>query len=393
MRFIPGPDLPTGGKIIGLDGIRDAYETGRGSFRMRATARVETVGRRKGIVVTEMPYAVGLEKVVERIKMLVQGKKLQGISDVKDLTDMANGTRLVIEVKNGFVPEAILEQLYKLTPMEESFGINNVCLVDGQPRTLGLKELLEVFLQHRYDVVRRRSQFRRDKKAERLHLVDGLLIALVDIDEVIQVIRTSDDAATARERLMSVFDLSVEQTNYILDMQLRRLTRLSRIELEKEQETLRREIEELEAILADEALLRKVVSDELAEVAKTYGTPRRTVLLESAGHHRHAGRGAARGRRRPVLRVPVRQRAARPDVERRAGRRGRRPRQPRRGGLRGAHHGPRRGRPGHQPRPAAQAVGARPARAAGLGQRPEPPGRLPGQRAGLAGARRAGARR
>ncbi|MDX6371258.1 MAG: gyrase subunit, partial [Nocardioidaceae bacterium] len=283
MRFVPGPDLPTGGKIIGLEGIRDAYETGRGSFRMRATARVETVGRRKGIVVTQMPYAVGLEKVVERIKMLVQGKKLQGISDVKDLTDMANGTRLVIEVKNGFVPEAILEQLYKLTPMEESFGINNVCLVDGQPRTLGLKELLEVFLEHRYDVVRRRSTYRRDKKAERLHLVDGLLIALLDIDEVIQVIRTSDDAATARERLMSVFDLSVEQTNNILDMQLRRLTRLSRIELEKEQETLRREIEELEAILADEARLRKVVSDELAEVAKTFGTPRRTVLLESAG--------------------------------------------------------------------------------------------------------------
>ena len=284
MRFIPGPDLPTGGKIIGLEGIRDAYETGRGSFRMRATARIETVGRRRGIVVTQMPYAVGLEKVVERIKMLVQGKKLQGISDVKDLTDMANGMRLVIEVKNGFVPEAILEQLYKLTPMEESFGINNVCLVDGQPRTLGLKELLEVFLLHRYDVVRRRSTFRRDKKAERLHLVDGLLIALLDIDEVIQVIRTSDDAATARERLMSVFDLTVEQTNNILDMQLRRLTRLSRIELEKEQETLRREIEELEAILGDEALLKKVVSDELAEVAKTYGTPRRTVLLESAGN-------------------------------------------------------------------------------------------------------------
>ena len=282
MRFVPGPDLPTGGKIIGLDGIRDAYETGRGSFRMRATARVETVGRRKGIVVTEMPYAVGLEKVVERIKVLVQGKKLQGISDVKDLTDMANGMRLVIEVKNGFVPEAILEQLYKLTPMEESFGINNVCLVDGQPRTLGLKELLEVFLKHRYDVVRRRSQFRRDKKADRLHLVDGLLIALLNIDEVIQVIRTSDDRAAARERLISVFDLSDSQADYILDMQLGRLTRFSRIDLEKEQETLRREIEELDAILADEALLRKVVSDELAEVAKTYGTPRRTVLLGGA---------------------------------------------------------------------------------------------------------------
>ena len=140
-------------------------------------------------MVTELPYAVGIEKVVERIKFLVQTKKLQGISDIKDLTDMANGTRLVIEIKNGFNPDAILEQLYRQTPMEETFGINNVCLVDGQPRTLGLKELLEVFLDHRFTVVRRRSQFRRDKKAERLHLVDGLLIALVDIDEVIAVIR------------------------------------------------------------------------------------------------------------------------------------------------------------------------------------------------------------
>jgi len=284
MRFIPGPDLPTGGKIVGLEGIRDAYETGRGTFRMRATARVESVTpRRKGIVVTELPYGVGTEKVIERIKVLVQGKKLQGISDIKDLTDRDKGLRLVIEVKNGFHPEALLEQLYKLTPMEDTFGINTVALVDGQPRTLGLKELLEVFLGHRYDVVRRRSQFRRNKKAERLHLVDGLLIALLDIDEVIQVIRTSDDAGTARERLMSVFDLSPAQSDYILEMQLRRLTRFSRIELEKEQEVLRREIEELDAILADEKLLRKVVSDELAEVAKTYGTPRRTVLLESAG--------------------------------------------------------------------------------------------------------------
>ena len=283
MRFIPGPDLPTGGKIVGLDGIRDAYETGRGSFRMRASARIETIGRRKGIVVTELPYGVGTEKVIERIKTLVQGKKLQGISDMKDLTDREHGLRLVIEVKNGFVPEALLEQLYRQTPMEDSFGINAVALVDGQPRTLGLKEMLEVFLEHRYDVVRRRSQFRRNKSADRLHLVDGLLVALLDIDEVIQVIRTSDDTATARERLMSVFDLSVAQTDYILEMQLRRLTRFSRIELEKEQEERRREIEELDAILGDEKLLRKVVGEELTEVAKTYGTPRRTVLLESAG--------------------------------------------------------------------------------------------------------------
>ncbi|GAA2152855.1 DNA topoisomerase IV subunit A [Nocardioides koreensis] len=284
MRFIPGPDLPTGGKIVGLEGIRDAYEAGRGTFRMRATARVESVTpRRKGIVVTELPYGVGTEKVIERIKVLVQGKKLQGISDIKDLTDREKGLRLVIEVKNGFHPEALLEQLYKQTPMEDTFGINNVALVDGQPRTLGLKEMLQVFLDHRFEVVRRRSQFRRNKKAERLHLVDGLLIALLDIDEVIQVIRTSDDSGAAKERLMSVFDLSTAQAEYILEMQLRRLTRFSRIELEKEQEILRREIEELDAILSDDKLRWKVVSDELAEVAKTYGTPRRTVLLESAG--------------------------------------------------------------------------------------------------------------
>jgi DNA gyrase subunit A len=284
MRFVPGPDLPTGGKIVGLDGIRDAYETGRGTFRMRATARVENVtARRKGIVVTELPYGVGTEKVVERIKVLVQGKKLQGIADIKDLTDREHGLRLVIEVKNGFVPEALLEQLYKLTPMEDSFGINAVALVDGQPRTLSLKEMLEVFLGHRYDVVRRRSQFRRGKAADRLHLVDGLLVAILDIDEVIQLIRTSDNAAAAKERLITVFDLSEVQADYILDMPLRRLTKFSRIELEKEKSELEKTIEELDAILADEGLLRKVVSEELAEVAKTFGTPRRTVLLESAG--------------------------------------------------------------------------------------------------------------
>jgi DNA gyrase subunit A len=284
MRFIPGPDLPTGGKIVGLDGIRDAYESGRGSFKMRATARVESVTpRRKGIVVTEMPYGVGIERVTERIKSLVLAKKLQGISDVKDLTDMANGTRLVIEVKNGFNPDAILEQLYKQTPLEESFSINAVALVEGQPRTLGLKQMLEVFLEHRFDVVRRRSAFRRGKAADRLHLVDGLLIAILDIDEVIQVIRSSDNAPAAKERLISVFDLTEVQAEYILDMPLRRLTKFSRIELEKEKEELERTIEQLDAILNDDKLLRKVVSDELADVAKAHGTPRRTVLLASAG--------------------------------------------------------------------------------------------------------------
>ncbi|MCW2786992.1 MAG: topoisomerase subunit [Marmoricola sp.] len=284
MRFIPGPDLPTGGKIIGLDGVRDAYDTGRGSFKMRATTRIESVStRRKGIVVTELPYGVGTERVIEAIKKLVQAKKLQGIADVKDLTDREKGLRLVIEVKNGFHPEALLEQLFKSTPLEDSFGINAVALVDGQPRTLGLKEMLEVFLAHRFEVVRRRSTYRRNKAADRLHLVDGLLLAILDIDEVIQLIRTSDNAEAARERLMSVFDLTEIQANYILDMPLRRLTRFSKLELDKERDELLATIAGLDEILGDEARLRKVVSDELAEVAKTYGTPRRTVLLEASG--------------------------------------------------------------------------------------------------------------
>lgn len=284
MKFVPGPDLPCGGRIIGLEGIRDAYLTGRGSFKTRATCRVESVtARKKGIVVTELPYLVGPEKVRDKIKDLVQSKKLQGISDFKDLTDRKHGLRLVIEIKNGFNPDAVLEQLYKLTPMEDSFGINNVALVNGQPQTLGLKDLLRVYVDFRTDVVRRRSQFRLGKKEDRLHLVEGLLIAILDIDEVIQVIRTSDDAGIARARLMDVFELSEPQATFILDLQLRRLTKFSRIELENERDELLREIAELRELLGDEALLLRLVSTELADVAKQHGTPRRTVLLESAG--------------------------------------------------------------------------------------------------------------
>ncbi|MEV4680404.1 DNA gyrase/topoisomerase IV subunit A [Streptomyces kurssanovii] len=284
MRHVPGPDLPTGGRIVGLTGIRDAYESGRGTFKIRATVSVENVtARRKGLVVTELPFAVGPEKVIAKIKDLVGSKKLQGIADVKDLTDRQHGLRLVIEIKNGFIPEAVLEQLYKLTPMEESFGINNVALVDGQPLTLGLKELLEVYLDHRFDVVRRRSEFRRTKRRDRLHLVEGLLVALLDIDEVIRLIRSSDNSAQAKERLIEHFSLSEIQTQYILDTPLRRLTKFDRIELESERDRLNGEIDELTGILESDAELRKLVSSELAAVAKKFGTPRRTVLLESAG--------------------------------------------------------------------------------------------------------------
>ncbi len=284
MRFVPGPDLPTGGKIVGLDGIREAYETGRGIFRTRAAARVEKITPRKdGIVVTELPYGVGPEKVIARIKDLVSARKLQGISDLKDLTDRQRGLHLVIEIRGGFHAEAVLEELYRLTPMEETFGINNVALVDGQPRVLGLRELLQIYVDHRIEVIRRRSEFRRRKRADRLHLVDGLLIALLNIDEVIQVIRTSDDSAQAKDRLMSVFDLSEIQAQYILDTPLRRLTRYDRLELERERENLQREIAELTAILESEARLRALVSSELADVAKRFADPRRTVLLEGSG--------------------------------------------------------------------------------------------------------------
>jgi DNA gyrase subunit A len=284
MRFVPGPDLPTGGKIVGLDGVRDAYRTGRGQFRTRATSRIENVtAKRKGIVVTELPYLVGPERVIEKIKEGVQAKKLTGITNVLDLTDRQHGLRLVIEVKTGFNPEAILEQLYRFTPLEDSFNINNVALVDGQPRTLGLRELLVVWVDHRLNVVRRRSMHRLAKRTDRLHLVEGMLLAIVDIDEVIQVIRTSDDADTARARLREVFDLSEPQAEYILELRLRRLTKFSRMELEKEQAQLTLEIAELTAILADDKRLRKIVSDEMADVARAHGTPRRTILLDSAG--------------------------------------------------------------------------------------------------------------
>lgn len=284
MRFVPGPDLPTGGRIVGLSGIKDAYENGRGTFRIRSTVTLEDVTpRRKGLVVTELPFAVGPEKVIAKIKDLVGSKKLQGIADVKDLTDRSHGLRLVIEIKNGFHPEAVLEQLYKLTPMEETFGINNVALVDGQPLTLGLKELLEVYLDHRFEVVRRRSEFRRGKRQGRLHLVEGLLVALLDIDEVIRIIRDSDNSAQAKERLMERFSLSEIQTQYILDTPLRRLTRFDRIELESERDRLAGEIDELSGILDSDAELRKLVSAELAAVSKKFSTERRTVLLESAG--------------------------------------------------------------------------------------------------------------
>lgn len=302
MEFVPGPDLPTGGTIIGLAGIKDAYATGRGAFKTRAKVTVESISARKtGLVVTELPYLVGPEKVIEKIKDGVGSKKLSGISDVTDLTDRTHGLRLVIGIKTGFSPEAVLEQLFRYTPLEDSFNINAVALVDGGPRTLGLKELLQVYVDHRLSVVRRRSAWRLARRKERLHLVEGLLVAILDIDEVIQVIRQSDDSEQARLRLIDVFDLTQIQAEYILELRLRRLTKFSRIELEKEQEQLRAEIAELELILADPARIRQIVSEELEVVAERFGTPRRTLLTEArAGTPISA---AAARRATPVLEI------------------------------------------------------------------------------------------
>ncbi|MRH29788.1 DNA topoisomerase 4 subunit A [Microbacterium sp. SYP-A9085] len=281
MEFVPGPDLPGGGVITGVDGIKEAYQTGRGSFRTRAKVSVEHLGpRRTGLVVTELPYLVGPERVIEKIKDAVTAKKLTGVADVADLTDRKNGLRLVITVKTGFDPNAVLEHLYRLTPLEDSFAINNVALVDGQPQTLGLRELLQVYLDHRVRVVTRRSEYRLARRRERLHLVEGLLIAILDIDEVIQVIRGSDDSDQARTRLRDVFDLSELQAEYILELRLRRLTKFSRIELEAERDQLMAAIAELVELLGSEVLLRQQVARELDAASDAYGTPRRTVLLD-----------------------------------------------------------------------------------------------------------------
>ena len=282
MRYVPGPDWPTGGTIIGRDGIREAYATGRGTLTTRAATHIEHVtARKQAIVVTELPYMVGPEKVIERISDGVKNRKLEGISGAFDLTDRHNGTRIVIEIKTGFDPHAVLVQLFKHTPLQDNFAMNNVALVEGRPHTMGLKEILQVWVDHRRVVIRRRSEYRKKKALERLHLVEGLLLAMLDIDEVIQVIRTSDDADAAKSRLMVVFDLDEVQAQYILDLRLRRLTKMNRIELEAERDDLKNRIEELTRILASAEALDQVVTDEMDEAVAKWGSPRRTVLLDA----------------------------------------------------------------------------------------------------------------
>lgn len=281
MQIVPGPDWPGGGIIIGRSGIREAYETGRGAFTTRSKTHIENVtARKKAIIVTELPFMVGPERVLERISQGIKARKLDGISGAIDLTDRHNGTRIVIEIKTGFDPNAVLAQLFKHTPLQESFTINNVALVDGRPHTMGLRELLDVWIAHRRTVIRRRSEFRLNKAKDRLHLVEGLLLAMLDIDEVIQVIRSSEDAETAKSKLISVFDLDEIQAQYILDLRLRRLTKMSRIELEGEKNDLLQKIDELNEILSSASQLDKVVIAEMDYAVKQWDTPRRTILLD-----------------------------------------------------------------------------------------------------------------
>ncbi len=280
MAHIPGPDFPTGGIVVGDGAIRDAFETGRGTFKIRAKAEVTDVTpKRKGIVITELPFAVGPEKVIEKIRELTREKRLVGISDIADLSDRKTGLRLVIDVKNGYKPEAVLSELYRLTPLQVSFGVNAVSLVDGQPRTLGLKAMLEYFVTHRVDVVKRRTEHRKACAQARLHIVDGLLTALASIDEVVAIIRKSKNVDTAREKLAKLLKLDAEQIKHILEMPLRRLTGLEVSKLKDEAKALRATIRDLNKILKSKKELEALVIAELDAAVEEFGSPRKSVIV------------------------------------------------------------------------------------------------------------------
>jgi len=281
LKLVPGPDFPSGGLII-ADGVREAYETGRGTIRVRAKAEIVKVTRaRQGIEITELPYLVGVERVVAKIKDLVGANRISGIADVKNLSDRKSGTKLVIEAKTGVNPELLLEQLYKLTPLEETFGINNVVLVNGVPTTLGLYDLCRHYVDHRLDVVVKRTEYRLRKAEERLHLVEGLLIAIDNIDEVVAIIRGSKDYGDAKTKLMKRLKLSELQAEYVLDLRLRRLTALAYDELVAEKSELQTTIKDLKKILGSEQRRRTIVLKELEEIVAKYGWDRRSRIISA----------------------------------------------------------------------------------------------------------------
>ncbi len=281
MEVLPGPDFATGGIVVDED-LRTAYETGRGTFRIRATAEVVDVTRsRQGIVITELPYLVGAERVITKIKELVNNGKLTGISDLKNLSDRTSGLRLVIECKTGIRPDLLLQKLYKLTPLEETFGINNVVLVDGVPTTLGIYDLCNHYITHRLDMVVKRSQYRLSQAQIEMHRLDGFVIAIDNIDLVVSIIRNASDTPQARSGLMEQLKLSEVQADYILELRLRRLTELAYDEIIARRTELLEIIAKLEQILGSEQRQRTIVIKELGEIAHKYGKARRSRIIGS----------------------------------------------------------------------------------------------------------------
>jgi DNA gyrase subunit A len=283
MEFVKGPDFPTGAFIVGNKGIHDALMTGRGSIKMRAVTDVVEIRKgRTAIVVSEIPYQVSRDSITAKIAEVVNSKKVTGIADVRDETDRL-GTRIVVELKRDGNPQVVLNQLFKLTRLEDSFAVNNVALVDGVPRTLNLAQLVHYYIDHQLEVIERRSQFRLAKAEARAHILRGLLIALDNIDEVVAIIRASEHVDAARASLMEAFDLSEIQANHILDMPLRRLTALETTKLRDELEELQVTIAHLESLLADEALRRELIGQELIDVRDRYSDSRRSRIIPDSG--------------------------------------------------------------------------------------------------------------
>ncbi|MBI3311976.1 MAG: DNA gyrase subunit A, partial [Candidatus Omnitrophica bacterium] len=279
MRHVRGPDFPTGAIICGRDGIKDAYTTGRGSLRIRAKIQTEQLkGNRQAIVITELPYQVNKANLIEAIAKLVQGKDIEGISDLRDESDK-DGMRVVIELKRDANDQVVLNQLYKHTQMETTFGVIMLALVDGRPRVLGLKQLLQVFIDHRKDVVIRRTKFELAKAQERAHILEGLKKALSHLDAIIKTIKQSKSPQEAREALVKKFDFSERQAQAILEMQLQRLTALERDKIEAEYLELIKKIAYYEALLKSERKILEVIKEELQEIRTKYSDERRTEIV------------------------------------------------------------------------------------------------------------------
>ena len=284
LKIIKGPDFPTGGLIVKTPTIKDAILKGRGSIKLRAVADVEELGKgRSAIVVKELPYQASIDRIMEKIASLVQDKKLAGVSDLRNESSDRNGTRLVIELKRDAVPQVVLNQLFKQTQLQDSFSVNSVALVDGVPKVLSVPELIGYYIKHQIDVIQRRTKHRLDKAKDRLHIVEGLLLALNKIDQIIKTIKASKDVDIARKSLMKKFKLSKIQASHILDMPLRRLTALEREKLDEEKKDLKETIKELTAILKSRAKQNKILVEELEAITEKFGDERRSRLVDDVG--------------------------------------------------------------------------------------------------------------